>query len=141
MPDCISDGLLDTSRDLPAEVLRHAWIFRGSDDDAADVAEALERVSGEDAVDWMKAVAAAVGLEVVGAPGEVFGEAVGDLVGVARLRQDALPHLPIRRMRDGIPGVARRRGHDDSAAWLGRRLDHPAEKAEARGDQCQDRVD
>lgn len=74
--------LLDAARNVEAEVARHVRILGSGHDDAPDVAEALQRVGGQDPVDRMEGVAAAVGLDVVGVSGELLAEARGDLVAV-----------------------------------------------------------
>jgi hypothetical protein len=89
------DGFLDARRDLEAQVPRHVRVLGTGHDHAPDVAEALERVRGEDAVDGVEGVAMPVRLDIVGATRQVLGEALGDFVGVARLGQNALPHLGV----------------------------------------------
>src|SRR6266581_1295182 len=86
----LSDGVLHTRRDLESEVAWHVRLQRSGHDHPSHVAEALEWVGGEDTVDRVEGVAPAVRLDIVGATRQVLGEARGDLVGIARLGQNAL---------------------------------------------------
>ena len=78
------DGFLDARRDFEAEVPRHVRVLGTGHDHAPDVAEALERVRGEDAVDGVEGVATPVRIDIVWATRQVLGEARGDLVRIAR---------------------------------------------------------
>src|SRR5438034_7201343 len=91
----LRDGFLDARRDLEPEVPRDVRVLGPGHDHAPDVAEALERVRGEDAVDGVEGVATAVRLDIVRAARQVLREARGYLVGVARLVLDALPHFGV----------------------------------------------
>ena len=102
--------------DSKPALLRRAvdYMDRNADNDIAlaDVAQALERMRGQDAMDGMEGEAMAVGVDVRGVTRELGLEAPRDLVRIARLGKHPLPHVGIRRVMDAVPAVAHRRGHD-----------------------------
>src|SRR5262245_2035795 len=94
----------------------------------------------QDGVHRMEGEGLAVLTDVVGSRGELVDVLRADLIRIARLRQDTVPHFTVRGMMLFIPLVATGRRKQNRTPGLALRLDITAEVAEARRDQRQNRV-